>query len=160
MRMLICTGWATLVRVPQIQLFGVFSFGPNQFELHTKDKLAAWSYIHGVQNFIQLCMIWPGKFWHWTLLDMVCVHSTMTWGAAMSAAADRITVKEVKASRQRRSSTWIFFCNKSWCTTISLFYFVPPWLQISTLTLFLLPRHQLWGRRHLNTITQFDPCTI
>ena len=31
MRMLICTGWATGVRVPQIELFDVFSFGPNQF---------------------------------------------------------------------------------------------------------------------------------
>ena len=44
-----------------LELFDAFNFGPNQFqlpnELHTKDKLAAWSYIHGVQNFIQLCMI-------------------------------------------------------------------------------------------------------
>ena len=43
-------------------------------------------------------------------------------------------------------------------SSMSLFYFVPPWLQISTLTLFLLPQHQLCRRRHLNTITQFDPC--
>ena len=108
-------------------------------------------------------MIWPGKFWHWTLLDRDCVHSTMTWGAAMSAAADRITVKEVKASRQSRSSTWILLNVIHIDALIfskSLFYFVPPWLQTSTPTLFLLPQHQLCRRRRLKTITQFDPCTI
>ena len=63
---------------------------------HKKKKLTAWLYIQGIQKLYST----------FSFTDMDCVHSTMTWGAAMSAAADRITVKEVKASRQSRSSTW------------------------------------------------------
>ena len=79
MRMLICTGWATLVRVPQIQLFGVFSFGPNQFELHTKDKLAAWSYVHGIQKLYSTnyVMTWESLTLDNFRYDLCSLHNDM-----------------------------------------------------------------------------------
>ena len=48
------------------------------------------------------------------------LHSTITWGAAIRAAADKITVKEVNASKHRRSSTCKY-------QTLILWFFLKTW---------------------------------